>query len=222
MKNIIIIIIAALLLMSGCGNNIEINHDEEPGNVENLDIEINDELDENTASQSEDKDGSGEQNITEETTMMIGTWHEVPFIGSADSQRYHFFPDGKYIFEYSQYDTEKRILSKTGTWTFENGLLTLIVNSMVTVEGGEESAESLLPGDDNNEYAIINGTIRIVDIKTPESEEYILENFYYDIGNTPGDYLTVLFNETRYWKYTDDPSVYLDGPYADGDIYNPW
>jgi len=148
-----------------------------------------------------------------EKTTMIGIWQDTPSLGSVDGQRHHFYENGDYIFEYSQYDEAKRVLSENGTWDFRNGKLTLAITGMTTVEGGEKGEPMFF-----SEYAIVNGTIRIKQVDPPKESEYILEDFYYDMEGSPGR-LTVVIGDTRYWKYADDPDYYLNNPVKDGDTY---
>jgi len=146
--------------------------------------------------------------------ILIGTWHDAPVIGAVDGQRFHFYEEGNYVFEYSQYDEAKRVLSETGTWNLENNILELIMNSKVTVEGGEKGEPFF-----SSEYAIVNGRIKIIELDPPETKEYKLNDFFQDNEDSPG-FWTVMINETRYWKYTDSPDMYLNDPVQDGDLYS--
>ena len=134
--------------------------------------------------------------------------------------RYHFYDDGSYIYEYSDNDKEKRVLSETGTWDVEGGILTLIIKSKVTIEGGEKSTEPLLPGD-TNAYAIVNGTIKIVELDAPETKEFKLGEAFIDAEGSPG-YWAMSFDNATYWRLSSDPDAYQNDFVADGDIYNPW
>jgi len=222
-------LIALILTLAGCGNWDVNSQDHAPSNISSQETQ-GDTIGQTTQDgiigkdEQSNKDeplDTGNQEITGGKTMLIGTWQDTPSIGSLDRQRYHFYDAGNYIFEYSQYDKEKRVLSEMGTWRIENDILTLNINRKVTVEGGEESTEALLAGDTSNEYAIVNGTIKTIEMDPPENEEYTLNDFYYDTKESPG-FLTVLVGKDRYWKYTDDPDLYLNDPVKDGDIYRPW
>jgi len=210
------IVLLICVLLSGCGNNAT-NAQDEP-----LDIVVHVDQDDttDTGDQDDESAAAGDPGI-EDATILIGTWQDVPSIGSMDRQRYHFFEDGNYIFEYSQYDLETRLLSEIGVWSLENSFLNLIIFEKVTIEGGEKSTEPLLPGDEFNEFAIINGTIRIIELDPPVKEEHKLSDFFQDNENSPG-YWTMMISKTRYWKYSDSPDTYLNEPFQDGDVFRPW
>ena len=170
--------------------------------------------------QEDETDGAIEPDGGDEDPIMVGTWHHMPGIGSAMGACYFIFEGGDYIFQYSQYDTEKTVLQERGRWSYKNGMLTLTINKKVVIEGGEKSAEPLLPGD-SNEYAIVNGKIKFVDVDPPQKEEYDLSDMYSDTDEGNG-HLTAVFNGTRFWKIHDYPDVYIDEAFEDGDIYKPW
>ena len=149
---------------------------------------------------------------------IIGTWHGWFMVPSQLLDRYHFYDDWSYIYEYSNYDTEKRILSEMGTWNIENDKLTIIVNSKVTIEGGEKTEPSLQG--DPNEYQIINGTIRIVELDIPEIVEFRLGEAFIDKEGSPG-YWAMDFGGMTYWRLSPDPDAYQNDQVEDGDVYRP-
>jgi len=215
----LIIVIIIIFTLSGCGNN--------NATSQSFDLtatkapEVEEPVSESGVPDIENDNAIIEGDEGQDRTILIGTWQDTPSIGSADGQRYHFFDDGSFIFEYSGYDQETRVLSEMGSWSFKNDKLTLITDRKVTIEGGEKSTEPLLPGDDNNEYVIVNGIIRIVDVDPAKKEEYVLKDFYFDEVDSPGR-TTVMIGETRYWMYHDDPETYMNDPVKDGDIFRPW
>ena len=171
--------------------------------------------------------------VMEEKNTLIGTWHAWHMISSQCDERYHFYDDGTYLFEYSNYDDKKRVISESGVWDDSNDILKLIISSKVTIEGGEESTEPLLVGDPD-EYAIINGTIRIVEMDPFETEEHRIELYppeELDDATFEKDkeseysygYWTMFIDGVKYWKLTDNPDMYLNHiVLEDGDIWNPW
>ena len=178
-------------------------------------------------------DGDAYRLTTDERTKLIGTWHSWHMIPSQYDERYHFYDDGTYILEYSNYDSENRVLSESGEWNLDNGILSLIVHGKVIIEGGEKTAEPLLAGD-LNEYAIVNGIIRVVELDAPETETYpVVPSPPKDDASGPAfekdkedeysyGYWTMRLNGANYWRLTDDPDCYHDGFFEDGDVYSPW
>ena len=153
--------------------------------------------------------------------VLFGTWHERPHIPSLYGERYHFYDDGTYIFEYSNYDLMTRTISEIGSWDFSAGILTLIVTDKVTIEGGEESKEALLEHD-SQEYAIVNGIIRNIVVNPPERRENYVGNIYQDADKEGNGYLTMVINGWSYWKLIDDPDAYQNDFIEEGDTFNPW
>ena len=157
----------------------------------------------------------------DEKTLLAGTWHDLPHMSDQSGERHHFYDNGVYLHEFSNYDHEKRVLSESGVWDFQNGILILTVNSKVTIEGGEETAEALLRGDPNK-YAIVNGRIKTIDIDSPESVEYVIGNIDVDPDEMGNGYLTMKIGGMRYWRLTDDPYGYENYFLEDGEVYHPW
>jgi len=213
----ILFVVLLILVLTGCNNNAVNVQDggildrSSPGSIEGQDDPL---LMTETENGNPDEQNQLSTDIVDDKSILIGTWQDTPAIGAVDKDRYHFYKDGSYIFEYSQYDEAKRVLSEAGTWKMENNLLTLTINSKVTVEGGKKVEPFF-----SSEYAIENGTIRIIELSPPEIEEYILGSFSQDTKDSPG-FWTVIINETQYWKYTDDPDLYLNDPVKDGDTYS--
>lgn len=209
MRHILTLLAILIILGSSSCNNASINPREEElaegQNQENLVV---------ADAQSVNDGWDGKIDSPSEKHLLVGAWHDSPVIGSVDGQRYHFYEDGTYIFEYSQYDEAKRVLSEMGAWSFENNILTLIIKSKITVEGGEE-VEAFF----NSEYAIKNGTINIIELSPPETNEYMLDEISQDMEESPG-FWTVGINGISYWKFTDDPDMYLNNPVEDGDSYS--
>ena len=201
-------IILLILVLSGCNNSVINSQGAELEEGQNQESEATQDTQSINDECPEIIDTSGEKSI------LVGTWYHNSAIGSVLGSRYHFYEDGRYIFEYSQYDEAKRVLSESGMWSFENNILTLVINSKVTVEGGEKTEAFF-----ESEYAIKNGTIKIVEVNPPETNEYTLDEFLQDTEESPG-FWKVDINGSSYWKFTDNPDMYLNEPVEDGDSYS--
>jgi len=198
-------------------------NDQQGGDSFDLDIVVGQDGTNNSGNQDAPEDETDSDIVTDhedKDPIVIGTWHHNPGVGSAMGACYFIFEGGDYIFQYSQYDMEKTVLQEMGKWSFKNDILSLTMNKKVVIEGGEKSAEPLLPGD-SNEYAIVNGKIKVVDVDPPQKEEYDLSDMYNDNDEGNGN-LTAVFNGTRFWKIHDYPDVYIDEVFNDGDTYRPW
>ena len=79
--------------------------------------------------------GQANPSITAKT--LVGFWQAgSPDISDAYQDCYRFFPDGKFVFEFSGYDETKRIVSLNGTYSLKDGLLNLLITSRVEFQGG--------------------------------------------------------------------------------------
>jgi len=228
---IFIATIILIFVLTGCnsgsinGQDWEIINEQNQESSEPQDQEVtDDQRQENVEDQenTNEQGQKGEENLDQKNVenskkeIMIGTWQESPSVGSLFASRYHFYGNCNYIFEYSQYDESKRILSEMGTWSVESDTLALIVKSKITVVGGEKGA----PGPNStSEYSIVNGKIEIIEVNPPKKEEYELNNMYRDTEERIG-YWVIIINGTQYWRLLDDPNAYLNEPLEDGEIYS--
>lgn len=156
----------------------------------------------------------------DEKIIMIGAWQDGPAVGATYGQRYHFYGDGSYLYETANYDSENRTISESGTWNIANDTLTLIVNSKVTIEGGEK-VKNELPADPST-YSIVNGKVKVTKISPLEKKEYALADFSFDKETGLDGYYTFKIEGEQYWRLSDDPDAYHnDFVVKDGDVWNP-
>jgi len=209
------LIVFVFILLAGCGTAANDQEQASPDfDLQEFQNEAADTADEPDI--GADGIEQGDKDIYNDIYELVGTWHDSPGMASLMTQRYHFFEDSTYIFETSQFDGTRRVLSESGTWEYKNDILTLTITGRIIVEGGEEKESMILVGD-----ALDGGTIRIIEVDPPEIEEYLLEDFYFDdvesIGRT-----TVMIGETRFWKFADDPEQDMNEPVKDGDLYSSY
>jgi len=131
--------------------------------------------------------GDDSDNNHTSNSILIGTWQDGPMVGSAFSNRYHFFSDGRFIFEYSQYDTTKTIISESGAWKVTNGVLELVIDTRDVLEGGK----------------IVTWMYEIAEIKTFNVTKPVTD---YEVLNR----LTMTVGSDRYWKLSDDPNANMN------------
>jgi len=198
-----ILIILLILILSGCGNEYVNSQDKATDNISGSE----------TQKESTDTDDQDDQDAKDNEPLITGAWQDDYVAGAVYGQRYHFYADGHYIFEYSQFDESKRVLSEAGVWSLENGTLTLTENSKTLVEGGEKGEPFF-----SSEYAIVNGVIKIITIEPPEKENYDGFEIYKDTKIEQGFW--TMFIGSQYWKLSDDPNLYLNDTVEDGDLYS--
>ena len=90
---------------------------------------------------------------------LVGFWHNGPYTGSAGYlDHYEFNKDGTFIFNYNQYDGEKRIIGYSGTWQIiSDNLLELTITSKTIIEGGFFTKETT---SETTDYTIRDGSIK--------------------------------------------------------------
>ena len=196
-------ILLLIIVLTGCDNKDDtILHVESYNDVSVADIDSDDDI-----TVSNEENTNNDASVPEESSVMIGVWHDMPMVGSGLSQRYHFYDDGSFVFEYSQFDETKTTLSESGKWTFINDLLSLEITEKITVVGGEKTESK--------------GRIVIVIPTPPEKKEYTVHTpLSLDKEVSPDGYYTFDIEGIEYWRISSDPDMYRDPQYKDGDIYN--
>ncbi len=76
-----------------------------------------------TENVQEDKVG-----VSVERGYLVGSWHASKSVSAGYAERYIFYENGKYVFFYSQYDTEKKYFAQSGLWRIEKDKLILDIN----------------------------------------------------------------------------------------------
>jgi predicted small lipoprotein YifL len=212
MQNIkIMIILIIIFALSSCGKDKAIIPDLDVTDFEEQEF-VNDQGQKNNVPKTE------ENIILDTKNILKGTWHHLPVVGAVLGSRYHFFGDMKYIFEYSQFDISKRVLSDMGNWDVVDDILTLVVDRRIIVEDGELVEASPYASSD---FEIINGLIRIVELNPSEKEEHDISGILIDSKEKGNELWTVVINNIQFWKLSDNPEAYQNDPVEDGDVWNP-
>lgn len=161
-----LIIAVVLLLVTGCS-------DKDPLITENIDLEderiiisdvdivtkdvLNDHINLNKIIEFEaDFFRTWEPSEDEYAEQLIGEWHGSAFVAAGYAQRYHFYDNGKFIYRASEMDGETRIRSIRGIWSVDHDTLSLNINEIDEIIGGEEVPAS---GSVGTEFEIVNGEL---------------------------------------------------------------
>ena len=135
-------------------------------------------------------------------TPLVGVWQDAPAMGSGWSNAYQFFSNGTFVFHGSQFDGEKREVSRAGTWRVRENKLYLSVTRRTVIEGGRRKKAL---GSAGTEYEIVGGIRRVKKVAPPQRSVLPLSA----IGKDPANKrLVVRFGKARYWKFGDDPRRY--------------
>lgn len=138
--------------------------------------------------------------LTEE--MLVGIWQQNFMMAAGWSNRYHFYPSGKYIYFFSQMDCAKRTISHQGTWKLnDNKLILEIVRKEELVGGSLVEASGSCAGG----YDLIDAKPQTVVLDTPNVSNYLLSPNT-NLGDSEGSpYPSILIGEDAFWKFEDSP-----------------
>lgn len=146
--------------------------------------------------------GSRSQNLIEKKTVekytknLVGIWHGSPTAGAGFQDRYEFLNDKRFIFKYSQYDGEKRVVDFSGRWTIiYNNLLQLTVTAKTIIEGGEFTKDVT---SETTKYVLENGAIKKVKVNPPQIVIYPLSDI--KIDNKYPNPIHMTIGGIQFWK----------------------
>ena len=160
MKKIILITILLTLLLSSCGRILQKDYIDESESV----IQ--------TATQSPtsttilppqpSKTDSSIEELTRE--MVIGSWNDLPFWATGESDCHNFYEDGRYLFIFNTMDELLQLGRRAGflgKWQIENNVIIVTIEAQIIKEGG------VIKYNTNNLGYYIDGGIPKVEILPP-------------------------------------------------------
>ncbi|MCC6833501.1 MAG: hypothetical protein IT213_00830 [Cytophagales bacterium] len=147
------------------------------------------------------------QNTSSSTSFkaedVIGVWQAERYDeGSGWPDTYQFFPDKRFIFNFSQYDGSKRILRILGTYKVENNSIVLQIENTVEAVGGHLTRSTITSLSDT--WEIADYTVKTVKQNNTEPEIILIKKC------VPGDYPKpcILLDGREYFRMDKDPSKY--------------
>lgn len=150
---------------------------------------LNHETNESVSSQNSNEKPEYLKNI-------IGKWHASPEVGAGYNDCYTFAKDRSYIFEYSQFDGEKRIINYKGKWKIiHNNLLSLTITQKTVIEGGEFTKDTT---SEVTDYVLSGGTQKVVKENPPKEIIYPLGDM--EINKKFQYPLIMKIGGIQYWK----------------------
>jgi hypothetical protein len=133
---------------------------------------------------------------------MVGVWQAEAYDESAAwPDAYQFFPDKKFVFNFSQYDGSKRILRINGTYRIENGSLLLQVESTLEAIGGYLTRGTLTSLSDS--WELVDYSVQTIQQNKREPEDVKIEQCE---GSYPKECL--LLDGRKYFRMDKDPTKY--------------
>jgi hypothetical protein len=137
---------------------------------------------------------------------LIGVWQiNSATLGSALQENFQFFPDGKFDFNFSEYDDAQRILALQGHYHLKDGYLYMTVESRVEITGGYYTKGS--PGFQRAEFVLEGGkveTVRQID-SSGGKDPFIIS--VCKISKT-GKIMGIQIDNNKYFKLSDNPSAF--------------
>jgi len=118
---------------------------------------------------------------------LIGTWQNTPMVSSGMTDIYHFSDTGRFIYEYSQYDSDRSVLAESGTWSVSNNVLTLGVDTKEVFQNGE-IVTYLYEYPEVSEFEVTKP------VADPEANKR----------------LAMTIGEERFWRLSENPGDYLN------------
>lgn len=140
---------------------------------------------------------------------LVGLWHAGPMLAAGWGEKYLFYIDGHFRFDYA--DESKRIINFSGDWYVKDNKLVLIKKNRLVIKGGK------LEESPSGEYYVEGGTIIKEKVIPPEKVVYDLgafeENHKYPHPKM------VKIGGKQYWKFFDDPKEYETLYQSENDYY---
>lgn len=132
--------------------------------------------------------------------QLIGEWHGSAFVAAGYAQRYHFYNNGKFIYRASEMDGETRIRSIRGIWSVDHDTLSLNINEIDEIIGGEEVPAS---GSVGTEFEIVDGELVTKSVDYEET---------YRLGPIEEDSEVlrpkIVIDGVSFWRHSQNPDFY--------------
>lgn len=140
---------------------------------------------------------------------LVGLWHAGPMLAAGWGEKYLFYIDGHFRFDYA--DESKRIINFSGDWYVKDNKLVLIKKNRIVIKGGK------LEESPSGGYYVEGGTIIKEKVIPPE-------NIVYDLGAFEENHKyphpkMVKIGGKQYWKFFDDPKEYETLYQSENDYY---
>ncbi len=137
---------------------------------------------------------------------VVGFWHGSESVGSGYSDRFFFYPDGRFIFRENTMNGGARLRELSGEWYLDDNHLVLETDSVHYIVSGEivEPFASI-----GSEYYIDSGELVYFELRPHEVFRLPLEDYFEGGEQEDFDY-PVLPNMRigygRYWRMAADPA----------------
>jgi len=136
---------------------------------------------------------------------LIGTWQaNTEVIGDAMQENFHFFANGKYIYNFNGYDDVKRILGVIGHYRFDGEQLFLTIEYRKEYTGGKLISGS--PGFQKSIFVLDSGEVQMIKQKDIDpGDSYSIEVL--EVSGQ-GEIKCIEIYRKKYYKISFDPDKY--------------
>lgn len=130
---------------------------------------------------------------------LVGVWHSLPMLPAGWAEKYLFYKDGTYRYDYSQMDGAKRVISKWGTFEAKTSKLILHENKKLVVRGGTVADD----GTGNN--IIVGGKEEYIQVIPSKKMVYFFSQVKKEKKKEEPS-LSIKIGKIKYWKFSNDPT----------------
>jgi hypothetical protein len=138
--------------------------------------------------------------------QLIGVWQiNNAIVGDALRENFQFFPDGKFVLNFSQYDDAQRVLALRGHYRLEGGLLFMTVESRDEIIGGYFTKGS--PGFQRSAFVLEGGKVEtITQIDSAGFKDpFVVINC--KIAKS-GKIMGIQIDHNKYYKLSENPEAF--------------
>jgi|GEM_PF-768179 len=138
--------------------------------------------------------------------QIIGVWQvSTVKVGDALRENFQFFPDGKFVYNFSQYDDAQRVLALRGHYRLANGMLYMNVESRDEISGGYFTKGS--PGFQRSPFVLEEGKVKTI---TQIDSAGAKDPFIIKVckRNESGKIVCIQIDSYSYYRLSDDPNAF--------------
>ena len=143
-----------------------------------------------------------DEGLSTSEKKLIGIWNDSPVLAAGWGNTWQFFPNGKVLFRYNTMDCDERNILKLGTWKIEGGSLTVSINMLGHLRGGEMVEAT---GSCASKQEIIHALPTLQEMDETETLTFTAVE---PVFNTEFERDLIKLDGKRYWKLNVDPWDY--------------
>jgi len=143
-----------------------------------------------------------EGGLTKAEKKLIGIWNDAPVLASGWGNAWQFFPNGTVLYRYNTMDCDERNILKLGSWKLEGATLSVSLNTLGYLRGGELIEAT---GSCASDYELIHALPTLQKMEETETLTFTGVKPVFD-AEFERDFIKL--DDKRYWKLNVDPWDY--------------